>query len=556
MRSTKVLVLLGLAACGGMAAGDGASDDDGNGPGGNVGFGGAQDIGEFRGILDRGEIPGPNTLDANGFFNEHFNPVPPTTCGGRLCLTPGLAVGRDWLSGAHQATLQIAINTNIDPSTFVRLPMNLVVVVDHSGSMASDGRLEKVKGGLITMIDNLKPEDRLAIISFDDTVTVDAPFGPTLDRAALKQVVGALQPRGGTNIHDGLAAGFEMLGESPNAERQNRVIFLSDGLATVGITDPNRIIEMATGRIMRGVGLTTIGVGVDFDVELMRGLAERGAGNFYFVEDASAATEVFTEELDYFMQPLGLDLKVEATAASGWTMGNVTGTRLWRSDARRGAMDIPAVFLASRTSQGGELGRRGGGSMIFVEMTPTTSSSGRVAEVRMSYRLPGAAERTTDTVLLDYTGNPQETLEEPNLTFAEMTERYAMYNMFLGLHVATQYAERDWNCAAAALIATRQSAVAWNEKHHGDPDIEADLMLVEQFLTNLRVKGATVETSEILGSCPNLGPGNPPTGWDDDRGHDHGRAYGCYSASKASGGWMVFLGLAVGALLLRRRRRR
>ena len=79
------------------------------------------------------------------------------------------------------------------------------------------------------------------------------------------------------------------IGEYPSNERQNRVIFLSDGLATVGNTSQQAIVQMATGYIERGIGLTTIGVGDSFDVLLMRGLAEFGAGNFYFVEDAAAA---------------------------------------------------------------------------------------------------------------------------------------------------------------------------------------------------------------------------------------------------------------------------
>ena len=78
-------------------------------------------------------------------------------------------------------------------------------------------------------------------ISFDDVVTIDQPFQPTLDRAQLHAKVNALYPRGGTNIHDGLKAGFTMLGEYPSNEKQNRVIFLSDGLATVGITSDEKI---------------------------------------------------------------------------------------------------------------------------------------------------------------------------------------------------------------------------------------------------------------------------------------------------------------------------
>jgi Ca-activated chloride channel family protein len=542
MRTLSSLPLLALvAACG---ASDSA-DSPGSG-GGGVSFGGAQDIGEFRGILDRGEIPGPSTLDANGFFNEHFAPAPPATCGGTLCLTSGLSVGRAWLDGAHQSTLQIAISTNVDPADYTRLPMRLVVVVDRSGSMAADNRLVKVKQGLDTLIDNLSDEDRLALIAFDDGVELKAPFGATLDRAALKAVVATLQPGGSTNIHDALQAGLDLLGDAPPSDRQNRVIFLSDGLATAGNTSTPAIIEMATSRITRGIGLTTIGVGNEFDAPLMRGLAERGAGNFYYVEDAAAADEVFQDELDFFMSPLALELELQATAGPGWELGRAVGSSLWEPSTRSGEMTIPAVFLASRTSQGPNPagGRRGGGSMIFINLVGTNASPGRVADLRLSYRLPGAAERITETLVLDYGRDPRETPDDPYLSYDGMAERFAMYNMYLGFRAAVDHAEASHNCAAAALSATSERARAWLAEHEEDQDLAADLMLADQFLANLAERGANPNTA--LGACPQLDDG----GWPEDGGHYHGMH--C-SSGGASPGWLA-IGLA--ALLSARRRRR
>jgi Ca-activated chloride channel homolog len=557
--SSTFLILAGAAlgaGCAGSVSSDQAGAGDDGGGGGGVSFGGAQDIGELRGILDRGEIPGPSTLDANGFFNEHFAAPPPATCGGKLCITSGLSVGRAWLDDSHQATLQVAISTNVDPSTYTRLPMRLVVVVDHSGSMSQDGRLDKVKLGLSTLIDNLKDEDRLALLSFDDVVTVNAPFAQTLDRAALKAEVAKLQPRGGTNIHDGLKAGLDLLGDAPPSDRQNRVIFLSDGLATVGNTSTPAIIEMATSRITRGIGLTTIGVGNDFDAPLMRGLAERGAGNFYYVEDATAAGEVFKDELDYFMSPLALELELQATAAAGWEMRGAVGSSLWQPSTRSGKMSIPAVFLASRTSQTPDPsgGRRGGGSMIFIELVATGASPGRVADLRLSYRLPGTTERITDTATLDYSADPQATPDEPHLSYAAMAERFAMYNMFLGLRAATQYAVSSHDCAAAALAATRRAGKAWHVEHEADQDLAADLVLVDQFLANLAERGARMDGS--LAGCPQIGPdGWPQDEWGDEWGDDHVHyGMGC-SSSGTSSGWLM-LGLAAVLAGSRRWRRR
>jgi Ca-activated chloride channel family protein len=551
MRVLHSTVFVFTVACGTSGSNLDSAGPASGGSGGGVSFGGAQDVGEFRGILDSGAIPGPDTLDANGFFNEHFNAPAPAGCGALLCAVPGMSVGRDWLTGAHQATLQISVSTPVDPSTYQRLPMNLVVVVDHSGSMASDGRLDKVKAGLHTLIDHLQAGDRLALVEFDDQVDVDAPLGATLDRPGLHAIVDRLQPRGATDIFDGLEAGFKLLGDAPASERQNRVIFLSDGNATAGDTSQVDIQAMAAKRVARGIGLTTIGVGSDFDVALMRGLAEQGAGNFYFLEDPSAASEVFSEELDYFMQPIALDVQLTATAGPGYQLGEVVGSHLWSSQPRSGSMQIPAVFVASRTSQSGGQGRRGGGSMIFIHMTPIAGNTGRVADVTLSFRTPGSAERISQTVALDYAADPTVTPAEPYLSMPQMAERYAMYNMFLGLRAATQ--SYDGGCAMAVLDATRAGAAGWNRSHE-DPDLAADLTLIDQYQANLRAKGAASDARPIT-ACPVAGDpygppvGGVPIGVPDD--YPHAR-YAC-STGGASGGLPIALvGLALG---LRRRRR-
>ncbi|MGE0550863.1 MAG: VWA domain-containing protein [Kofleriaceae bacterium] len=540
MQRIAAALAFALTACGAQGA-DGLDSGE---PGGNVSFGGAQDIGEFRGALDRGELPAANSLDANGFFNEHFNAPPSGGCDSVLCLTPGLSIGRDWLTGHHQATIQISLNTSVDPASFPRLPMRLVVVVDHSGSMSSDGRLEKVKVGLHALVDNLQPEDRLAIISFDDDVTYNAPFSDALEVSHLHEVIDQLQPDGGTNLYDGLEAGFELIGEAPSSETQNRVIFLSDGLATVGITSSPAIMDMATEHIRTGIGLTTIGVGNNFDVELMRGLAENGAGTFYFLEDGTAATEVFQQELDYFMSPLALDVQLEAIAGAGWQFDEVVGTRRWSATSSRGDMDVPAVFLASRTSQEPTGGRRGGGSTLFIHLHNTSDASPDVADIRLSYRLPNSTERITQRVELDYSADPSATPDDPFLSSPEMAERYAMYNLYLGIRAATVSSDR--NCAASALVATQQRALAWNETHQ-DPDIAADLMLIEQYLGNLRERGAV---DRELAGCSFVAEPYEPEYGEHYCGVDQYDRVGC-SAGKDSVGW-----LAIGLLSLRLRRRR
>src|SRR6185503_6374183 len=173
-----------------------------------------------------------------------------------------------------------------------------------------------------------------------------------------------------------------------------------------------------------------------------------------------------------------------------------------------------------------------------------------------SFRTPGSPERVSQTVALDYTSDPALTPEETYLSAPEMAERFAMYNMFLGIRAATE--SPDPNCAVAVLEATRAGATAWNRSHE-DPDIAADLTLVEQYLANLRARGAV--GGRALASCPTANDPYPPIDVEpppppinpidpvDNYPHHH---YAC-STGSASGGLPVVL--AALALVRRRRRR-
>jgi Ca-activated chloride channel family protein len=547
----KVLLVSFLAACGASGNADLSPQAGADAGTGGVSFGGQQDIGELRGILDNGGIPGPDTLDANGFFNEHYAPPPMTGCTSTLCLTPGLSVGYDWEQEGKQAALQISVNTNVDPASYPKRPLDLVVVVDHSGSMAEDSRLEKVKAGLDTLIDSLADTDRLAIVEFDDQVTIDAPLA-TLDRTNLHQIVSRLTPRGATNIFDGLKTGFDLAAPALDPQRESRVIFLSDGLATYGNTSDPAILTMADGYVERGIGLTTIGVGLEFDVALMRGLAEHGAGNFYFLQDASAATEVFQQELAYFASPIALDIQIDAVAGSGFQFGEVVGSTLWQSSTTSGSMHIPAAFVASRTGPAPDPetgGRRGGGSMIFIKVIPTGNNpTNKVADLTLNYRVPGSGEVMTQTVTLQYPTDGSETVTAPYLSAPEMAKRYAMYNLFLGLRDAIARTTYP-SCALATLSAVREHAAAWNATRE-DPDIADDITLLDKFSTNL----------EAVGAYPGLTPSTCQTGggWEGgDDTWDEGPTYGDdYRACSAGGapGWLGLVGLALVAVQRRRRR--
>jgi MYXO-CTERM domain-containing protein len=203
------------------------------------------------------------------------------------------------------------------------------------------------------------------------------------------------------------------------------------------------------------------------------------------------------------------------------------------------------VFVASRTSQGGDPGRRGGGSILFIHLTPTGNNvDGKVADLTLSYHLPGSSEILTQQITLAYSGDPSETPTETYLSAPEMAERYAMYNTFLGLRFATQTANHD--CAMAALQATRANAATWNASHE-DPDITADLALIDMYMTNLRAVGAASEsTLTTCGAEDPYGPGDGMYGEPDQQ----------VAACSAGGNPRSLVPVGLALLFAFRRRRR
>jgi len=557
------LGLLGLATGCGAGGDDAAGDYNGNSSSwSNLGTSGAQDIGQFRKILEEGGIPGENTLDANGFFSEHHTQLPAPECGQAICLHGMLAVHHDWIYGEYQAALQLGMNTTIEATSLERRPLDLVVVVDTSGSMAGDDKMSYVKQGLHLLVDSMDPGDRLALVRYDTEVHVLSSLQDAADATALHSLVDGLTPDGATNFYEGLETGLQMALDSSDGEREGRVIMLSDGQPTAGpYTDDTNIIDMADVYIGDGVGLTTIGVGLDFNVDLMRGLAERGAGNFYFLEDAAAIDEVFTEEIDYFVTPIAYDLEIEVVNGAAYRLGEVVGTKLWSTDGYRGSIQIPAVFLTGRRSQDDppaeDTRRRGGGSAIIADLIPVDAwqdlgDPHRAAEITLRYRLASTGETVEQTVVVQNPKDPGVAEELPYYTDEAIEKNYAMYNIYLGLREACRQAETSHNYALWVLEQLEAATSEWNAERD-DQDIVADLALIDEFTDNLEQNGAVAVNPED--------PYDDPYGcgyegcYDYDYGDDSGGLFFC-SQGRARDTSPIALALLLVVLGAVRRRRR
>ncbi|MCB9549233.1 MAG: VWA domain-containing protein [Myxococcales bacterium] len=498
----------GGGGAGGMGGAGGAGGAGPEPPRGNtnINLGGAQDMGYFRRLLDDGIIPTSEDFEAAGFFAEHHTPLPEPDCGERVCVQAMLGVMGNLINGNNCTMLQIGLNSPIVADPGSRPPLNLSVVVDVSGSMRDAGKIDFVRQGLEQLIDALHDDDQVALITYSSDATVLFEMAALRDgRNQLRSLVRRIDAGGATNLFEGLESGFRQSLGAYDSGRQNRLILLSDGNPTAGITNTDAIMAMSRAFNSEGVGITSVGLGTDFNYELMRGLAEQGDGNYYFVEDAAAVDEVFSQEISYFTVPVAFDLELELSAGSDYRFVRAHGSSFWEDTADGGRLSVPSVFLAHRVSHddvepGG--GRRGGGSALLIELMPDVTPDGRepgearVAEITARFREPGSDRIVEAHVPVLYPGLPWEVRRQGFFDNRIVEKSFVMLNIYVGLVNAVDmwHLERD-RAGAMGLILRLIAAVEDYEdsanEGEGDVDMQLDVELLDQLLALMRAQDDT-----------------------------------------------------------------
>jgi len=207
-------------------------------------------------------------------------------------LKPALIAGR-----TQDLTLLIRVHPAPAPRrSGGRPPLNLALVLDRSGSMAGEP-LEMAKEAIVAALRQLRPEDRVSVVSFDDEVRLDVPSVLARDLEALIAQVRTITSGSSTALYDGWMAGATQVATHLNPQGLNRVILLSDGQANHGLTDAREIARRVAGLSERGVSTTTLGFGRGYDENLLLAMATSGDGNFEHIEQAGKLPTFFESEL-------------------------------------------------------------------------------------------------------------------------------------------------------------------------------------------------------------------------------------------------------------------
>lgn len=197
-----------------------------------------------------------------------------------------------------------------------RTPVNVSLVLDKSGSM-SGTKIAKAKEAAIWAVRRLDSKDIVSVVVYDSTVRVLVPATKLTDKEAVCRKIREIDSEGTTALFAGVSKGAAEVRKFIDRNRVNRVVLLSDGLANVGPQSPSDLGELGSSLIEEGISVSTMGLGLDYNEDLMTQLAQRSDGNHFFIEQAADLAKVFDFEFDDVLSVVAQEVAITINVSPG-----------------------------------------------------------------------------------------------------------------------------------------------------------------------------------------------------------------------------------------------
>lgn len=263
-----------------------------------------------------------------------------------------------------------------------RQPASLTFVIDTSGSMSMEDRLETVKDALRLLVRNLDRDDRVAIVTFGNDAQVVLPTTSVNHEREILDAIEALQPGGSTNLEAGLQLGYDLARKGLTEDGVDRVVLASDGVANVGLTNAEGILGGIRRDAAAGIELVSVGVGMgNYNDALLEQLADQGDGFYAYVNSRDEARKLFSEDLTETLQAVALDARAQVE----FDRRTVSAYRLIGYENRA----IPDQQFPNDEVDAGAIGSGHAVTALYaLQLEPDARSSDRIATVSLRWTDP------------------------------------------------------------------------------------------------------------------------------------------------------------------------
>lgn len=212
----------------------------------------------------------------------------------------------------------------LDQEKQPRPGVNLAIVLDRSGSMQGD-KIEQARNAAIDAVRLLNDDDILSIVTYDSSVNVLVPATKLSDRESVIAAIRGIEAAGNTALFAGVSKGAAEVRKFLDKERVNRVILLSDGMANVGPSSPGELAQLGKSLLKEGVSVSTLGLGLGYNEDLMVQLATTSGGNHLFIEKATELADIFRAEFDDVLSVVAQEVDITLSLPEGIRPVKVSG---------------------------------------------------------------------------------------------------------------------------------------------------------------------------------------------------------------------------------------
>jgi len=360
----------------------------------------------------------------------------------------------------ERVILKIALDGLRLPSSADRPPVNLCLVIDRSGSMSGE-KIARAREAALEALRRLGPDDVFSLVAFSNGVETLIPATRVGRGYGLEEAIRSLRVSGSTNLYGGVTQGAAEIRKQVEGSYTHRVILLSDGIANVGPSSPDDLARLGSALVKEGISVTTIGLGLDYNEDLMTRLARRSDGNTYFVEASRDLPRIFNEELGDVLAVVARRVVIELVFPEGVRPIGFVG-REGTLDGRRGTISLNQLYRGQEKF-----------ALIEVELEPARDGAEReFAQARVRYE----HATTRHEVVAEASASVRMTRDQTKVIRAanhQVQTDYAANVIAMTKDAAVELVDANRTAEAAAELRARAVALDEMAKTYGNREVSS-----------------------------------------------------------------------------------